>query len=202
MDFIVHGILQTRIVEWVTFPSPGDFLSQPRDQTQVSCNCRQILYQLSHKGSPGMLEWVAYPFSRRSSQPRNQTEVSCVAGGFFTNWAIREAAAAAAKSLQSCPTPSNPMDCSLQASSVHGIFQARVLEWGAIAFSYQGSWKVLNSTKCSGGYFPGRGNAEGFPQGIESFQLGSREPKSTGCWEIPPHTSGPGDGHGSPWHRV
>ena len=36
---------------------------------------------------------------------------------------------------QSCPTLSGPMDCSLPGSSVHGIFQARVLEWGAIAFS-------------------------------------------------------------------
>ena len=36
---------------------------------------------------------------------------------------------------QSCPTLSDPMDCSLPCSSVHGIFQARVLEWGAIAFS-------------------------------------------------------------------
>ena len=36
---------------------------------------------------------------------------------------------------QSCPTPSDPMDCSLPGSSVHGIFQARVLEWGAIAIS-------------------------------------------------------------------
>ena len=36
---------------------------------------------------------------------------------------------------QSCPTLSDPMDCSLQGSSIHGIFQARVLEWGAIAFS-------------------------------------------------------------------
>ena len=35
---------------------------------------------------------------------------------------------------QSCPTPSDPMACSLPGSSVHGIFQARVLEWGAIAF--------------------------------------------------------------------
>ena len=40
-------------------------------------------------------------------------------------------AAAAAKSLQLCPTPSDPMDCSLPGSSIHGIFQARVLEWGA-----------------------------------------------------------------------
>ena len=36
---------------------------------------------------------------------------------------------------QLCPTLSNPMDCSLPGSSVHGIFQARVLEWGVIAFS-------------------------------------------------------------------
>ena len=37
---------------------------------------------------------------------------------------------------QSCPTLNDPTDCSLPGSSVHGIFQARVLEWGAIAFSY------------------------------------------------------------------
>ena len=48
---------------------------------------------------------------------------------------IPAATAAAAKSLQSCPTLSDPMDCSLPGSSVHGIFQARALEWGAIAFS-------------------------------------------------------------------
>ena len=36
---------------------------------------------------------------------------------------------------QSCLTPRDPMDCSLPGSSIHGIFQARVLEWGAIAFS-------------------------------------------------------------------
>ena len=95
---------------------------------------RQILYHLSHQGSPWILEWVAYPFSRGISRPRNWTRVSCIAGGFFTNWAIREALffksilkkcfkhiptissipflvyypkrkhAAAAKSLQLCPT--------------------------------------------------------------------------------------------------
>ena len=36
---------------------------------------------------------------------------------------------------QSCPALRDPMDCSLPGSSIHGIFQARVLEWGAIAFS-------------------------------------------------------------------
>ena len=59
-------------------------------QTQGSNPYRQILYQLSHKGSPRKLEWVAYPFSSRSSQPRNWTRVSWIADGFFTNWAIRE----------------------------------------------------------------------------------------------------------------
>ena len=41
------------------------------------------------------------------------------------------------------PTLSDPMDCSLSGSSVHGIFQARVLEWGAIAFSIQGYNAIL-----------------------------------------------------------
>ena len=54
-------------------------------------HCRRILYQLSHKGSPRILEWLANPFSSGSSWPNNWTRVSCIAGGFFTNWAIREA---------------------------------------------------------------------------------------------------------------
>ena len=54
-------------------------------------HCRQILYQLSHKGSPRIMEWVPYPFSSRSSRSKNGTGVSCIAGGFFTNSAIREA---------------------------------------------------------------------------------------------------------------
>ena len=52
---------------------------------------RLILHQLSHHGSPRILEWVAYPFSRGCSRTRNRTGVSCVAGGFFTSWAMKEA---------------------------------------------------------------------------------------------------------------
>ena len=37
--------------------------------------------------------------------------------------------------VQSCPAPCDPMDCSLPGSSIHGIFQARILEWVAISFS-------------------------------------------------------------------
>ena len=49
---------------------------------------------------------------------------------------------------QSCPSLRDPMDCSPPGSSVHGIFQARVLEWGAIAFSIW-SLEVVAFTKYS-----------------------------------------------------
>ena len=51
---------------------------------------------------------------------------------------------------QSCLTPSNPMDYSLPGSSVHGIFQARVLEWGAIAFSEGSPYGLINLLPLSG----------------------------------------------------
>ena len=53
---------------------------------------------------------------------------------------------------QSCPTLSDPMDCCIPGSSIHGIFQARVLEWGAIAFSdlTQGTAKTQNGLTIMG----------------------------------------------------
>ena len=69
------------------FPSPGIFSTQGWNPGLL----RWILYRLSHQGSPRILEWVAYPFSRRASWPRNRTGVSCIAGRFFTSWATREA---------------------------------------------------------------------------------------------------------------
>ena len=66
----------------------------------------------------------------------------------------KSAAGAAAKSLQSCLTLSDPMDCSLPGSSVHGIFQATVLEWGAIAFSND---KSRQHIKKQNYYFANRG---------------------------------------------
>ena len=87
MDYTVHGILQVRILRGGSlsllqgiFPIQGSNPGLP--------HCRQILYQLSYKGSPRILEWVAYHFSSRSPWPRNQTGISCIAGGFFTNWAM------------------------------------------------------------------------------------------------------------------
>ena len=51
-------------------------------------------------------------------------------------------AAAAAKSLQSCLTLCDPMDCSLPGFSIHGILQARTLEWVTMSFSNASKWKV------------------------------------------------------------
>ena len=56
--------------------------------------------------------WSGLPFPSPTHESENESEVT-----------------------QSCQTSSDPMDCSLPGSSVHGVFQARVLEWGAIAFS-------------------------------------------------------------------
>ena len=64
------------------FPTQGSNTGLPR--------CRWFLYQLSHKGSPRILECIAYSISSGSPWPRNWTGVSCIAGGFFTNWAKRE----------------------------------------------------------------------------------------------------------------
>ena len=49
---------------------------------------------------------------------------------------------------QSCPTLGDPIDCSLPGSSVHGIFQARVREWGAIAFSKYGAKPLYFKINC------------------------------------------------------
>ena len=85
-------------------------------------HCRRILYQLSHKGSPRILEWVAYPFSRGSSQPRDQTGVSCIAGGSFTSQAIREALyvrnspkAEVLRKSSTCPIIESPATRSLRS---------------------------------------------------------------------------------------
>ena len=75
------GVGSLFLLQWI-FPTQG---------SNTGLHCRQILAQLSHKGSSRILEWVGYPFSSGSSWPRNWTGVSGIAGGFFTNWAIREA---------------------------------------------------------------------------------------------------------------
>ena len=72
--------------------------------------------------------------TRKTIALTRQTFVDKVMSLLF-NMLSAAAAAAAAKSLQSCLTLCDPIDGSPPGSSIHGIFQVRVLEWGAIAFS-------------------------------------------------------------------
>ena len=81
--YTVHGILQARILEWLTFPFSRRS-SQPRDRTQVSRIAGGFFTSWATREAQEY--WVVYPFSSRSSQPRNQTGVCCLAGGFFTSW--------------------------------------------------------------------------------------------------------------------
>ena len=94
-----------------------------------------------------ILDWVAIPFSRRSSQPRDETQVSCIAGRFFTIWAIREApymfTRSESESRSVCLPLCDPMDY-----TVHGIFQARILERVAFPFS-RGSSQPRDQTQVS-----------------------------------------------------
>ena len=91
-----------------------------------------------------ILEWVASSFSR--GKPGIEPSSPALASGFFTTEPRRKPiqllAAAAAKSLQSCPTLCDPTDGSLPGSLVPGILQARILEWVAISFSNASKWKV------------------------------------------------------------
>ena len=139
-----HGIyspwnFRAWILEWVVFPfSRGS--SQPRDWTQVSCTAGGFVTIWAFRGSPRILEWVAYPFSRESSLPRNWTRLSCMAGGFFNQMSYQGTPISAYRKkerevAQSCLTLCDPMGCSLQGSSIYGIFQARALDWVAISFS-------------------------------------------------------------------
>ena len=72
--------------------------------------------------SPGKNTGVACHFLLQSMKVKSESEVA-----------------------QSCLTLSDPMNCSPPGSSVHGIFQARVLEWGAIAFSHKGVCRLVNA---------------------------------------------------------
>ena len=103
----------------------GIFPTQELNQGLLHCG--RLLYQLSYLESPPVREellnwkiWRQYGIVKR----------------------LHVGTAAAAKSLQSCPTLCDPRDGSPLGSSVPGILQARILEWVAISFSNEWKWKV------------------------------------------------------------
>ena len=114
----VHGILQARILEWVAMPfSRGS--SHPG------------IEPVSHA-----LQAVSLPFELQGSLLKITWEQQQC-----EDWVLFYAAAAA-KSLQSCPTLCDPIDGSPPGSPIPGILQARILEWVAISFSNAWKWKV------------------------------------------------------------
>ena len=109
----VHGIFQARVLEWsaITFSWPAQSLqSRP---TLCDPHRRQATSLPRPWDSPGKNTGVGCHFLLQCMKVKSESEVA-----------------------QSCPTLSDPMDCSLPGSSIHGIFQARVLEWSVIAFSW------------------------------------------------------------------
>ena len=137
-------------ISWVVL----QILSESESEVAQSCltPCDPMDCSLSGSSVHGIfqarvLEWIAISFSRGSSQTRKQNRVSCIAGRGFYRLSHQgspkhHAAAAAAKSLQSCPTLCDPIHSSPPGSPVPGILQARTLEWVAISFSNAWKWKV------------------------------------------------------------
>ena len=155
MDYTVHGILRDRILECVAFP----FLrgsSQPRDWTQVSCIAGRSFSSWATREAQEY--WRGYPIPSPADLPEPVIELGCPA--LQANSLPTEPSGkplslhycldgmCVCEVAQSCPTLCDPMDCSLTGSSVHGIFQARVLEWVAISFS-RGSSPPRNRTPVS-----------------------------------------------------
>ena len=107
--WIVHGILHARILEWVAMPSASGS-SVVADSVQPH---RRQPTRLPHPwDSPGKNTGVGCHFLLQCRKVKSESEMA-----------------------KSCLTLRNPMDCSPPGSSGHGLLQARVLEWGATAFS-------------------------------------------------------------------
>ena len=124
----------------------GIFLTQGSNLDLL--HCRQVFCHLSHQGSFQSDNALLLLLSRLSrvrlvrSHRRQPTRLPCPWDSPGKNTGVGchcllqcMKVKSESEVTQSCPTFSDPMDCSLPDSSVHGIFKARVLEWVAIAFS-------------------------------------------------------------------
>ena len=114
--FPIPGILQARTLEWVAISFSYEAAAAAKLLQSCPTLCdphRRQPTRLPHPwDSPGKNTGMGCHFLLQCMKVKSESEVA-----------------------QSCLTPSDLMDCSLQGSSIHGIFQARVLEWGDIAFS-------------------------------------------------------------------
>ena len=127
------GVASLNLLQGI-FPTQGSNPGLP--------HCRWILYQLSHKGSPNS-RWDKIMNIRIIWSLSHLLIKQAKSNSYIKDVLVFiSVAAAAAKSLQSCPTLCDPIDGSPRGSPVPGILQARTLEWVAISFSNAWKWKV------------------------------------------------------------
>ena len=181
MDYIVHGILQARILECVAFPSsrvssqPGIEPRSPTSQVDSLPAEPQGKTKNTWMGSLSLLQrifptqelswglphcrWILNQLSMREAKDcEDGLKYKAVASTSWIVWSLQtyflshplyqQVKSKVVSKAQSCLTLCDPMDCSLPGSSVHGIFQAIVLEWIAISFS-RGSSQPRNRTRVS-----------------------------------------------------
>ena len=137
--FSLHGILLARILLWRIFPTQGSNPGFP--------HCRRSLYCLSHQGSHRYLYSCtseAILFCKHNTKDRTFSKDTL----FFLKFALLEHLCACMLTAQSCLTLCDPMNYSSPDSSVHGMLQARILEWVAIPFP-RGSSQPRNQTCAS-----------------------------------------------------
>ena len=151
----VLGILQARVLEWVAMPSSRGS-SQHKDQSQVSCIAGHIFYHWATGEAPkyrcccqvaSVVSDSVRPHGlqpTRLLRPWDSPGKNIGVGCHFLLQCMK--VESESEGAQSCLTLSDPMDCSPPGSSIHGIFRATVLEWGAIAFSKY-RWVHANSER-------------------------------------------------------
>ena len=130
----IHGIFQARVLEW------GAIAFSAR--VSCCCCCCLVASVMSDSVRPHRRQPTRLP--RRWDSPGKNTGVAC----HFLLQCMK--VKSEREVSQSCPTLSDPMDCIPPGSSVHGLFQARVLEWVAIAFSTRVSYQKLNGRTGAG----------------------------------------------------
>ena len=132
--------------KWGSLETCFSLISPPASTHSCWCCC-SVTSVVSNSVRPHRQQPTRLP--RPWDSPGKSTGVGCY---FLLQWLKVKSESEVA---QSCLTLHNPMDCSLPGSSIHGIFQARVLEWGAIAFSSTHS-NIPQNIRVSGeGRLPG-----------------------------------------------
>ena len=164
LGFSVHRIFQARVLEWVaiSFSRGSSWL---RDRTQVSCFAgrRFTLWATREENWTKDAHTMWATQARIDEDIQNEirelkTAIKWVGDQLIDvqkqvilrcDWnSIQFWVESESEVAQSCPTLCDPMDCSPPGSSVHGIFQARILEWAAISFS-RGSSQPRDWTQVS-----------------------------------------------------